>query len=281
MTQDKLVLTVIGLQRSGNHAVIDWIGSLFPAFAFFNNNAHDLYADPEALRALIAARPEPCVIFSFEDSPAKTRDAALTLVQSVLPFPTAAFPGIQSRTLFILRDPYNQWASRVMARRMAVERGTALTSDPSWEKFRADWMGFAALQAARPQDFILFNRWFRDRAYRQDLCASLGGRYSEATLGDIPAAGGGSSFDALPRKSYLAMLADWRRYASGKFLARLATKPGYYLRRLTSKPASGASLKVDQRWQTLSADPETAAIFGDTALKSGASAIFGPDGIPN
>jgi hypothetical protein len=276
----RLILTVTGLQRSGNHAVIDWIGSLFPSFAFHNNNPHDLFADVQGLRALIEGQPAACILFSFEDSPGKTGDAGLTLVQSVTPFPAAAFPGFTCRSLYILRDPYNQWASRMMAHRSAAERGTALTADPSWERFRADWLAFAELHEQRPQDFILFNRWFREPGYRRALCADLGGTYSEATLDHIPTAGGGSSFDALPRKGYGAMLRDWRRYASAEFAARLLGRPGYYLKRLASKPVTGADLQVDRRWQAVAQDPEARALFADPALRDEARGIFDPAGLP-
>jgi hypothetical protein len=271
----RIVLTVIGLQRTGNHAVIDWIGALFPRHAFHNNNPHDLFADPDRLAALLAAHDEDCVIFSFEDSPGRMADVTRPVLESVTPFPAARFPGIDSRTLLILRDPYNLWASRTAAR-----RGNGLTSDPSWDLFRRNWLDFAARQQADPAGTILFNRWNRDADYRRQICAGLGGRYSETTLDQVPEAGGGSSFDGLPRPTLGRMLGNWRHYLSAAFLGRLVSRPGHYLRRLMQPPATGRRLKVDDRWRSLTEDPAAAALFADAALRAETARIFGPEALP-
>ncbi len=280
MSDPRHIFTVIGLQRSGNHAVIDWIGSLYPSFAFYNNNPHDLFADVDGLKTLIASRPEPCIVFSFEDSPGKTPDATQPLVASVTSFPADRFADFDCLTLFILRDPYNHWASRVVGHSSATERGTGLTSDPSWDHFRRNWLAFADLRSQRPDDFILFNDWFRRADYRRDICRRLGGTYCETTLNQIPTAGGGSSFDATPRKSYGVMLRNWRHYVSAGFLTKLMRKPTYYLRRVLSRPQLGSQLKVDQRWQAISAQPEAQALFSDAAIRAQAQGLFDASILP-
>ena len=44
MTKPKLILCV-GLQRSGNHAILGWVEALFPGTVFHNDQFHDLFAD--------------------------------------------------------------------------------------------------------------------------------------------------------------------------------------------------------------------------------------------
>lgn len=275
----KTVFTVIGLQRTGNHAVIDWLGGLFPSHAFLNNNAHDLFADPGRVAELLARHDADCLICSFEDSPGKMADVSVPLTESVIPFPADRFPGVTAHTLYILRDPYNLWASRQAARARKPD-GTGLTSDPSWELYRANWMALAGQQKAAPDSTILFNAWSRDESYRRAVCDRLGGRYSEATMDQVPTEGGGSSFDGLPRPKLSTMLRNWRHYLSADFLGRIARRPAYYLRRLLSRPATGKTLKVNQRWQGLQGTPEAAPLFADVELHRESLRIFGAASLP-
>lgn len=274
------VFVCLGLQRSGNHAVLDWVGSLFPAVAFHNDQPHDLFADPDRLRALLEAEGAPATIFSFEDSANRTPVAGQPLLDSVAPFPADAFPDIALHRLVILRDPYNTWASRVAANARADTLARRLTSDPSWPLFRDNWLALAALQADPGWQGVLFNRWKDDAGYRRTLCAAFGGSYSEATLDAIPRQGGGSSFDGVPRPSYGRMAAQWRKYVSAAFLRRLVSHPGHYLKRFVTPPLSGRDLQVDLRWKTLVGRPEGTAILSDRILHSTATGIFGASSLP-
>ncbi|WP_138470122.1 hypothetical protein [Poseidonocella sp. HB161398] len=269
------IIVCSGLQRSGNHAILDWVVSLFPGAEFRNNQPHALFADRAALGRLLAESPADCLIFSFEDSVRHAADPSRLLLDSVAPFPAGQFPGCQLFDFAVLRDPYNNWASRVAANDRVKSGGRPLTSDPSWELFRANWLAIAARQAADPQSVLPFHRWKSDAAWRRALCARLGGRYSEATLEQVPAQGSGSSFDGVPRPSYARMMSRPGKYASAKFLSRLAARPGHYLRRLLSPPATGSRMKVDERWQVLLGRPEGRALFADDALRAEALRICG------
>ena len=271
------IIVCLGLQRSGNHAVLDWIASLFPSCAFHNDQPHDLFADAAKLRGLIDSCEADCVIFSFEDSANKAADASRLLVDSVVPFPADLAAVADVSRIAILRDPYNTWASRVAANERAAELGRPLTSDPSWELFRRNWLALAAAEGAKP---ILFNRWKDDRAYRQEICASLGGTYSERTLDKVSTQGSGSSFEGLPRPSYLGMIARLPKYASRRFLVRLLAKPSYYARRFFAPRLTGRTMKVDERWKILVSRPEAAPLFADETLRRETARVFGPGSLP-
>lgn len=270
------ILVVTGLQRSGNHAVLDWVASLFPTHVFHNNQPHDLFTGQDRLTTLLeAAGDAPCVIFSFEDSVRHSRDPAALLFDDVVPFPDALAAGAVLRELSVLRDPYNTWASRVAANARTAEGGKGLTSDPSWELFRANWLAMAARHAARPDDVLLFNRWKDREAYRRRVCAQLGGTYSEKTLKEVPRNATGSSFDGLPRPSYGQMLRQLPKYASGKFLSRLAQRPSHYVRRFVTPASTGDRMKVNERWKFLLDHPQGAGLFADDAVRAESLRIFG------
>lgn len=269
-----LVLQVIGLQRSGNHAIIDWISSLFPRTVHLNNLPHDFGRDPENLTDNPAFAGADCRIVSFEDARvklARTEDGGFRpLLDSVVPLDPARLDAFDCRMLYILRDPYNCWASRVKAR----EAG-GLTSPAEFEHFLDNWTAMARRHAAEPKAFILYNAWFKDRAYRQAVCARLGGSYSERTLGEVPLEGGGSSFDGAGRPSLRTMAKKLDYYRSPGFRRRLLQQPGSYVRRLLGPSVDGRQLRVDSRWQHLVGRDDARALFEDATVRELSRRIFG------
>lgn len=279
MTKRTLILA-IGLQRSGNHAILGWVESLFPTVTFHNDQSHDLFADEAGLRALLESDKAACTIISFEDSANRTQTPGALLRDSLSPAPDWLSTEYDLHRLVILRDPYNTWASRVAANARAKEFGNPLTSDPSWDLYRRNWMALAALRSDPNWTLALFNAWKEDAAYRQHLCAELGGSYSEEALDQVSHRGGGSSFEGVPRPSYGGMLKKWRKYVSGPFLKRLLAKPGHYVKRFITPPQTGSAMAVDTRWKTLEGQSEAAALFTDQDLQEATRVIFGPDTVP-
>jgi hypothetical protein len=262
----RLLIQVIGQQRSGNHAVINWLASLFPTVTHGNDLPHDFFVRPAAAAAGATA---DCNVFSFEDAFGRLRGDG-NLLDSVAPVDPAAFPDLDCRVLHILRDPYNCWASRVKAR----EVGT-LTSARALEPFVRDWTALARLYLTRPEAFVLYNRWFRDQAYRKGIAARLGGGYSERTLGEVRGEGGGSSFDGFVRPSYATMLGKLDYYLSGDFRRRFLKQPGSYLARLFSPAMDGRQLQVDRRWQHVVGRPDAQALFANPEVQALSREIFG------
>jgi len=271
-----LILQVIGLQRSGNHAVIDWISSLFQRPAHLNNLVHDFCADPANVTGDPALAGADCAMLSFEDARiklARTPDGAFRLLaDSVVPLDAAALPAFDCRTLYILRDPYNCWASRVKVRETP---GRALTSPPSLEHFMENWIALAERCLAEPDAFVLYNSWFRSQPYRRKICARLGGSYAEHTLGAVPLEGGGSSFDGTGRPSLRTMAKKLDYYRSADFRRRLFRQPGSYVRRLLAPGVDGRKLEVDSRWRHLADRDDARALFESEAVRDLSREIFG------
>lgn len=268
------IISVVGLQRSGNHAVIDWLGSLFGSCRFMNNNDHNLFKDEGFIKILIQDGGEDCFIFSFEDS--GIGDVSSTdITESVAPLHLKEFPEVEYYDFAILRDPYNLWASRFHGfQRRKSGAGSGPTADPSWEFFRRNWLAIAKRQQKRPESVILYNKWVKDEAYRRQICAMVGGEYSEASLEMIPKMAGGSSFDGIPRPTFDKIMRNWQKYFSFSWFARVLKRPGYYSRRLFQKPASGKTLKVDERWKAILGSEDAKPLFSDVEIERESRRIF-------
>ena len=262
------LVQIIGQQRSGNHAVINWLSALFPTAAHSNDLPHDFFAWPETLAGVAAAQAD-CNLFSFEDSRSRFRGDR-NLVEGVARIDPAAFPDFDCRVLHILRDPYNCWASRVRARE--VRR---LSSARALEPFVRDWTALARLSLAQPDAFILYNRWFKDQAYRKRIAVRLGGQYSERTLGEVLGDGGGSSFEGFVRPDYGTILRKFDYYLTGDFRRRFLKQPGSYLSRLFSPSIDGRQLQVDRRWEHVVGQKEAQALFANAEVQALSREIFG------
>jgi len=278
-TARRKLIVAVGLQRSGNHAVLGWVGSLFGGAVFHNDEHHALLGDAPALAAKLADGA-PCTILSFEDSANRSERPGTLLPDSLAPLPERIAAHYDVHRLVILRDPYNTWASRVAANARAAEFGRPLTSDPSWALFRANWLALAALAQTPGWRAVLFNRWRADEAYRRAICSALGGSYCEATLDAVSRRGGGSSFEGVPRPEYGQMLRQLPKYTSPAFLRRLAARPGHYLRRFVEPPRTGRRMAVESRWRTLEGRPEGAQLFADRQLHEATERLFGADALP-
>lgn len=266
-----VLLQILGLQRSGNHAIVNWIESLFPSTLHLNEQPHAFFEDAESVvstRAALASTD--CVIVSFEDAVGVSKLQGAPFLENVCRLDPQDFPGHDCHVLHILRDPYNCWASRVKAR-----EGGKLSSSRRFEDFRRDWVDIARLARQDPDAVLLYNDWHSSRAYRQAVCARLGGTYAEHTLREVRGEGGGSSFDGYGRPTYRAMLRKLGYYGSSDFRERFLKEPGSYIARFFTRPVDGRSLDVDARWQHVLEHEASRPLFRDEEIRALSDAIFG------
>jgi len=265
-TGRRVLLQVIGLQRSGNHAIIGWLSSLFERPVHLNDLPHDFFCRTENVTENPAFAKAGCCILSFED----TRRPGAGPLLNVGNLDSSRLSEFDCHVVYLLRDPYNLWASRVKAK----EAGK-LTCSARLEPFMREWTDLARLCVAQPDAFILYNSWFGSQAYRRQVCARLGGRYSERTLGEVTGAGGGSSFDGASRPSIRTILGNLGYYRSAAFRRRLFRQPGSYLARLFLRSVDGRQLQVDRRWQYLAGREEAQALFANAEVQALSREIFG------
>lgn len=263
------IIQVIGLQRSGNHAIILWMRSLFASAKFHNNRPHGMLGDPEEI-ANLPKEEEAALIVSFEDDQRhflpgsqSLKDITLLAPQDVAPLPV--------ETLYILRDPFNNWASREVA-----QSRQGLTGLHDLDAFIANWLYIAGKHAQNPEQVIVYSHWMKDADYRRAICARLGGEYSEETLDIVPHQGSGSTFDKVERRpSYRQILSRLPRYLNRAFLQKLVRAPGRYFRLLTTPQASARDLDTMNRYAHIVGRPECAALFSDPQLRAECIRIFG------
>lgn len=263
-----LLLQVIGLQRSGNHAIVEWIEAQFERPLFLNDRPHGFFADPDSIAEVNAAAPgHDVLIYSFEDTIERFQSGD-RLLDSVAPVNAAAHADCRVARLLILRDPYNCWASRVRG-----HETLGLTSSPALDPFLANWSALAQAAEADPDGAVLYNRWKEDVDYRRALSARLGGTFSDATMNRMTPQG--SSFDQ-PRPSLRDMVGRLGYYVSPLFWQRFLRNPLGYLRRLVAPPQSDVrALAFDRRWTYVIERPEARALFEDAALGALSDRLFG------
>ena len=289
MVINGLELRVCGLQRSGNHAIISWIVDQFtgrPA-CFLNNVRHGDY-DPYVVAPQKHAyaldgvaqedwrhTPKDLLVYSYEDDAKRLLPGATSLLASA--FSPAfeakreAYLGPSARRLdvIILRDPANNFASRLKM----LDQLTGVRDLPTIVAFWKE-LARAAVAAEERADpntvVVLYNRWFADRKYRQDLSRRLGGTFSDASIRQVSAIGGGSSFDKTTLNADLSIgdvFKHWRKL----FRPRTYRHIPQYVQRLRG----ARQMKVMERWREFDADPRLGGMLADPELQRLSREIFG------
>jgi hypothetical protein len=284
-----LELRVFGLQRSGNHAIIEWILDQHAGkrTCFLNNVGHgdqDPYTttrrialegfgsnlDIEAVRRA----QKDLLIYSYEDDLSRMRQGA-TLIDAMhdedFEAQRVRYVGESEHrvNVIVLRDPFNFFASR-------VKKLDALTGTKDLDAIKETWKLMAQRALRMRSDFtgdefwINYNAWVSDQEYRRRLSMRLFGVFSDASLAYVSGHGGGSSFDSdHGRLSLRVIRRKWRRLLDPKVYRR----PGRYLRRLTAK--DGRGMKVLDRWQEMRGEAAYCRLFRDRELLRLSERLFG------
>lgn len=235
-------LRVFGLQRSGIHAVVNWIiqqtkGPTWfvndikglSANPFRENDCHCFPGNPSGLSAALRAREragrhtqKEYLLLGYEDTDLSTlpRDFDEVLTKCV-------GRSRCTRNVLIVRDPFNLFASRMAFDNTANRNPITSCRD----QVIALWKAHAreALEESsylgKDKVVVNYNRWFADRTYRQKVAAALGLTFSDFGLQmvpgvdlpqtDFPRFGCGSSFDNQKfhgRAQKMEVLARWKRF---------------------------------------------------------------------
>ncbi len=252
-------IRVIGLRRSGNHAVINWIGKQAKGNSIFINHVKPLenpyrnqYESQLNLQRAIEKdadwkyrdldwwRQERkgnfsdkcCLIYSYEDQelervahPTFERMREVYLGKSQHQF-----------DVIVMRDPFNLFASRLQTKPREegpnfdmLEIYSKRYSLPElWVAYAKEVLGETSFLGGK-KIFINYSRWFLEEDYRRQIAAELGLGFSDAGLNDISKAGRGSSFDGdrFAGEAYrMDVLNRWRSYAENSAYLRLLKTEG-------------------------------------------------------
>lgn len=215
---------VLGLRRSGNHAIINWIGKQIQGQAVFMNHVRPLenpYRNQYENQLNPRHTPPPKdwkyreldwwkqekdgnfslkdgLIYSYEDQelekvahPSFERKHDLYLGKSAERF-----------DVIVMRDPFNLLASRLQTK--PREDGVNFSMLEVYSRrysLPELWISYAK-ECLSETNFlpnnklvINYNQWFLDCNYRQQIARRLKLEFSDRGLNDVSASGRGSSFD--------------------------------------------------------------------------------------
>lgn len=195
LRRDCDVLVVVGMRRTGNHAVISWIKEQCEgSFLFYNNiNPECSPFSARMTEHKIGFSGKPLLVFSYEDQPSVAIDSPF-LDEALRKY--CRSPTTSCRTVLILRDPYNLFASR-------LKKWPEVLNDPLasarmvnlWKNYAKEFGATHAQGEQRPLTSINYNQFILSETYRKELSNELGLNFSDAGLQHIPVYGHGSSFD--------------------------------------------------------------------------------------
>ena len=242
---------VWGIRRTGNHAIIGWILQHVGApFVHFNdiqdarnpltpsgvrlagipawrykrgllrkirhfparNEASFAGSDPSVDYESLAALPRlSCRVFSYEDQHVMNTEAA----------PVIAVPGETRKTVLLLRDPFNLFASLLKAGYFEgrLDELPVLYASHAEEFLRQEQTGLIGIN---------YNEWFQDPAYRISVARRLGFETDGSPYDDVPPNGGGSSFSGQAyrgRASRMNVFGRWHHVAGHMQFQRLVETP--------------------------------------------------------
>ena len=221
-------IRVVGMSRSGNHAIIDWILAQARGRTCFLNCAEPKTNPFESARPIDDDRPgyranyrgfdvgaeragrfsrKDLLVHSYED----------TFLGS-LRHPDAVrrrdeFLGRSARRfdVLILRDPFNLFASRLASGVGEVTLGTA---GRIWAQHAREFLGVRRY-LGHDRMRVSYNAWASSRAYRERVAEQLGLRFDDAAAESVAVTASGSSFDGMRydgRAHDMALFDRWRLY---------------------------------------------------------------------
>jgi LPS sulfotransferase NodH len=222
-------IVVSAIQRSGHHAVINWIAAQCTGSILFLNDVqpgtNPYLTCTQASRLDLPGAPgtqkgtlEPFtlknyLIYNYEDRPLDALLADSTTQRESWIGPSAV-----RYDIIVLRDPFNTFASRLRAgwmRHQLGDKATRATVVGMWKTYAREYLRRS--QAADAEQLaVSYNRWFLDEAYRQGLSAQLNLKFSDRGLQGVAGRYGGSSFDGVRFDGAAAQMSvfdRWRFYA--------------------------------------------------------------------
>lgn len=171
---------VAGTKRSGHHAIITWLANQITETVHHHN---DILYEP-FLEGQIQCKSRPGDSYSGSDVERhiySMEDISLTALTK-LHKPNLTI-------IVVIRDIRNTLASDLKA-------CNPKTVDSHLNKLVNIWISYAdGYLKETPEYFVLFDKWFQDKLYRQKICSDLNVPFTDKGLNKVPNYGGGSSFD--------------------------------------------------------------------------------------
>lgn len=215
MTKTKTRILFWGIQRSGNHAVINWLREQYEEPKMFLNHqefGQELKASPEYSLASLGKEhnKSPKVYYTHKDTPNwqemwrnppdgsnelllvsfenyKLNTLSPERYQKGADLIDESIVGKSAQTIniLVLRDPFNMWVGNMPGNKQ---------HDPQlWKIYAQEFVGETSFLPNKV--CINFNKWFSNQDYRKEISRQLGVTFSDQGLNVVSNRGGGSTFD--------------------------------------------------------------------------------------
>jgi len=230
---NKCEIRVAGMQRSGNHAIINWIMKLCTGkICFLNNvdplknpyltykdkdlkniNEHDFKLDKNKSGKMIK---KDYLIYSYEEYPLQE------VFDEEFDKNHDKFIGksLKKIDVLVLRDPYNFFASRIKLEEFGILNSRVhLTDEKSkkivvnlWKEYAKEYLGNTKYLKNNKM-VISYNKWNSDKKYRKFLAKKLKLQFKDLKDENMSKYGPGSSFDKFKYKGQaykMKVLERWK-----------------------------------------------------------------------
>ncbi|MGB3691799.1 MAG: hypothetical protein WA865_14620 [Spirulinaceae cyanobacterium] len=215
-------IRVVGIRRTGNHAIIGWIRSQHPEYAFHINHPpagqnpyqflYTHFKTPELYQEAIGKfSQKSLLIISYEDQELeKIYSAKFEKFHDT-------YVGVSASQfdVLLLRDPFNLVASRIKSNKSSITDGSAIEAIELWKSYAREFVGETAF-LKHNKLCINFNKWHYNAQYREEIAKSLELEFTDAGRERVRDYGGGSSFDGRKldgQASQLDILNRWQLFA--------------------------------------------------------------------
>lgn len=224
-------IRVIGLRRTGNHAIINWICkqqdgivqhvnnvpiNKNPYLHFYEGHARSnqyLKVKWKLKRESLGKfDKKDCLVYSYEDYGLQQITDPILEEKHDIYFGKSA----ERYDVLILRDPFNLFASRLKSGYIDIKDPEKTATD-LWISYAKEYLGETEFLGGRKKVCINYNRWTVDPAYRHQIASELSLKFSDAGINHIPRNGGGSSFEGLSFEGKAAKMDvqnRWKHFAN-------------------------------------------------------------------
>ena len=207
-------IMISAMHRTGHHAIAVWLLHQMPGVSdfaiktvtqwfFYIQNSHGInYLANNPLKTGDKEHPDKADFSGFLKSYHQANSSLTNMVigtheqagikDTVWACGTSDIFAINCDLVVILRDFKNWVASCVkMAQRDSQVLKEEILSDKTIKLYMDHCKHYHVLDG---ENYILFNRWVRDKGYRREIAEKLGLEFTDSALNQLSPFGGGSSF---------------------------------------------------------------------------------------
>jgi hypothetical protein len=106
--------------------------------------------------------------------------------------------GVPSYRLLLLRDPFNLFASLLKSQRMNEQNRQYYVR--TWKQYAREYLGFTSFLGEHLVR-VPYDQWRDSGEFRMELSRRIGIREDGEAYNEVPATGGGSSFDGVTKNA--------------------------------------------------------------------------------